>query len=186
MREVHPVDFSTTTNELVAVNPAQRTNLVGRSCPCLSQPQSAATLIPYYENATPMKTRSVYHADHLRRAAGDPPPGQGQPEKAAHEVNGHPEWEVSEILNSKITRGRLYYQTSWVGYDPDTTWYPASNFINAATKVDQYHRAYPDKPGPPKRLPEWLQAEQDDQYLDPTEEDDVPAIAGQHKTRMHV
>jgi hypothetical protein len=37
------------------------------------------------------------------------------------------EYEVQEILASKLVRGKLLYQVKWLGYDKDLEWCPASN-----------------------------------------------------------
>jgi hypothetical protein len=72
-------------------------------------------------------------------------------------INGEEEWEVEKILAVKLVRNKLRYQVSWVGYDPDPEWYPASNFMSSPYKLSQFHQEYPHLPGPPKRLAEWVQ-----------------------------
>ncbi len=37
------------------------------------------------------------------------------------QVNGEDEWEVDEILASKVVRSILKYHVSWKGYNPDPT-----------------------------------------------------------------
>jgi hypothetical protein len=92
------------------------------------------------------------------RPSADTLPGQVDPEEEPIEVDGNPEWQVDEILDSRIHRGRLQYKAAWVGFDPDPTWYNARGFMGAPQKVKDYHLAYPDKPGPPVRLEAWLEA----------------------------
>ena len=72
------------------------------------------------------------------------------------QVNGDNEREVEEILASKVTRGSLRYRVSWTGYDPDPTWYPAWNFVGSPQKLREFHEKYPEQPGPPKYLDEWI------------------------------
>ena len=58
-------------------------------------------------------------------------------------------YEVAVILDSKIVRNKLYYLVDWVGYRPsDRTWEPVNNVSNAQALVDDFHRRYPNKPGP--------------------------------------
>lgn len=105
----------------------------------------------------------VFAPDVLCRDPADPLPGQENPKPVSIPVDGVEEWEVQEILASKLVCGKLMYRTSWVGHDPDPTWYPAANFEGAPHKLRAYHNKYPKRPGPPQELPHWLQAWEDDQ-----------------------
>ncbi|MBW0569035.1 hypothetical protein O181_108750 [Austropuccinia psidii MF-1] len=61
------------------------------------------------------------------------------------------EWEVSQILNSKLKRGKLWYLVEWKGFgqDPERyTWEPTKNLKNCPELVNNFHSVYPDKPGP--------------------------------------
>jgi hypothetical protein len=44
-----------------------------------------------------------------------------------------------------------------VGYDEDLEWYPASNFKYSPHKLWDFHVAYPDLSGPPRKLDEWIE-----------------------------
>ena len=129
-----------------------------------------------YEVALPpnMQMSNVFHADRLRKAS-PPLPGQVEPEEPPIIVNGEPEWEVDEILDSRICRSRLQYKVSWMGHDPDPTWYNARGFMSAPHKVRDFHLAYPSKAGPPQRLEAWLKAWEEDEDLEPTATDNKPA-----------
>ena len=56
------------------------------------------------------------------------------------------EYEVKEILDSRIHRRKLQYLVKWVGYD-DTTWEPASEIErNAKETVQDFYRRHPGAP----------------------------------------
>ena len=126
------------------------------------------TRIPYrikamrgysYELEVPEGWRgaTVYHADRLRKCADNPLPEQGNENPAGELVNGdQEEWEVLKVVTSKVTRGKLEYQVEWKGWDPDPEFWPASNFVNSAELLKEYHDANHMVPGPPKRLTQWL------------------------------
>jgi hypothetical protein len=38
----------------------------------------------------------------------------------------------------------------------DLEWYDASNFKGSPHRLRDFHRQYPDKPGPPKNLDYWI------------------------------
>ena len=76
-------------------------------------------------------------------------PGRIQPTPHPIQVAGFKEFEVREILDSKIRRRKLLYFVDWVGYDlSDRSWEPAANLSNAQVEVDAFHSKYPDSPRP--------------------------------------
>ena len=69
-------------------------------------------------------------------------------------IDGEMEFEISEILDSKIDKHhkcRLQYLVKWSGYegtDKETSWIPMSKLKQATESMVDFHLANPDKPGP--------------------------------------
>jgi hypothetical protein len=54
---------------------------------------------------------------------------------------------MKEILDSKISRGKLKYLVEWEGYGPDErSWESAENVQNTAEIVVEFHQYYPNHP----------------------------------------
>ncbi|MBW0510586.1 hypothetical protein O181_050301 [Austropuccinia psidii MF-1] len=61
------------------------------------------------------------------------------------------EWEVAQVLDFKLKRGKLWYLIEWKGFSEDperTNWEPASNLTNSPDLVKDFRSLYPGKPGP--------------------------------------
>ncbi|MBW0576483.1 hypothetical protein O181_116198 [Austropuccinia psidii MF-1] len=61
------------------------------------------------------------------------------------------EWEVSQILDSKLKRRKLCYLVEWKGFSQDSersTREQSENLKNFPELVKDFHSLYPDKPGP--------------------------------------
>ncbi|MBW0495468.1 hypothetical protein O181_035183 [Austropuccinia psidii MF-1] len=85
----------------------------------------------------PVKQSSIPNCNQL-----PPPPGL---------VEEQEEWELVQVLDSKLKRGKLWYLVEWKGFSEDperTTWEPASSLTNSPDLVKDFHLLYPDKPGP--------------------------------------
>ena len=64
-----------------------------------------------------------------------------------------------------------------MGHDLDLQWYPAGDMKHAPRKIQEFHAQYPEKPGgPPMRLQEWLDADEEDRVLEDHLDDDKPAF----------
>ncbi|MBW0525402.1 hypothetical protein O181_065117 [Austropuccinia psidii MF-1] len=66
-------------------------------------------------------------------------------------VEEQEQWEVAQVLDSKLKRGTLWYLVEWKGFDEDperTTWEPSSNLTNSPDLVKDFHTLDPDKPVP--------------------------------------
>ena len=96
-----------------------------------------------------MRIHPVFHVSLLEPHVANTFPGRIQSTPHSIAVEGFEEFEVREILDSKIRRRRLLYLVDWVGYDvSDQSWEPAANLSNAQLEVDAFHIRYPQSPGP--------------------------------------
>lgn len=122
-----------------------------------------------------IKVHPVINPEHLRRAStSEPLPGQHADAPPPITVNDQDEWEVEEILASRLRYRKLQYRAKWIGYDNDLNWYPARDFKNSPVKLQIFHTTNPEAPGPPRRLLEWLRAAEDEEFLDDHPDDDYP------------
>src|SRR5262249_21295761 len=92
-----------------------------------------------------MKVHPVFHISLLEPTATDPLLGQVQPSPPPVVVEGEEEFEVDEILDSRLRYRRLQYLVKWTG-DYQPTWEPAENLSHSPDHVRAFHRAYPEKP----------------------------------------
>jgi hypothetical protein len=91
------------------------------------------------------KVHPVYHVSMLEPHT---------PSAIPKEIDGEIEYEIMEILDTKLDRRRrqpLLYLVRWSGYegtDEETSWLPADELSHAPELVSDFHKAYPLKPSP--------------------------------------
>ena len=95
----------------------------------------------------------VFHISQLELSHPNPFPDRIQSPPPPVDVEGELEYEIAEILDSKLDRRRrppLMYLVQWLGYEGDdaTSWLPAVSLVHAQQAVDDFHAKYPTKPGP--------------------------------------
>jgi hypothetical protein len=98
-----------------------------------------------------MDIHPVFHVSLLEPIHNDPLPGQLPPLPEPIIVEGKPEYEVQDVLDSCIFRRQLQYLIKWHGWDI-LTWEQATK-VNKLKAIDDFHVQHPNKPGP---LPEDL------------------------------
>ena len=97
----------------------------------------------------------VFHVSQLEPASSSSIPSRVPTPPPLVLVEGEPEFEISEILDSKVDHRcrlcKLLYLVCWSGYegtDEETSWILASKLGNTSELVEEFHRAYLHKPGP--------------------------------------
>jgi hypothetical protein len=83
----------------------------------------------------------------------NPLPHQNKEPPPPIELEGEPEYELDEIIDSRLYHNKLQYRAKWTGYthEHDQEWYPAKNFENARQAIQEFHKRYPQKPENPKK-----------------------------------
>src|SRR5260370_11814736 len=98
----------------------------------------------------------MFHVSQLELAVLNPFHGHNQPPPPPIVVNGEQEFEVSEILDSKINQrfkadNELCYFVKWTGYkgtDEETSWIPAQDLSHAPDLILSFHQQFPNRPKP--------------------------------------
>jgi len=96
----------------------------------------------------------VYHVCMLEPETPSLIPNQTDNPPPPVEIEGEIEYEISEILDTKLDKRRrckLLYLVRWAGYDgtdEETSWITAEELSHAQELVHDFHKSYPDKPGP--------------------------------------
>ncbi|SOV08098.1 uncharacterized protein UDID_17285 [Ustilago sp. UG-2017a] len=99
-----------------------------------------------------MKIHNVFHVDRLEPYVANTIPNRVQPPPPPVEVESDLEYEVEQILDSKVDhryRDPLFYLVRWARYGPDhNSWEPASNLTHASDLITEFHTANPTRPSP--------------------------------------
>jgi Chromo (CHRromatin Organisation MOdifier) domain len=97
----------------------------------------------------------VFHVSMLKPTTPNSIPNRVQSPPPPVKINGETEYEISEILDTKIDERRkpcnLLYLVCWAGYegtDEEMSWVLATELSHLAELVTDFHSAYPAKPGP--------------------------------------
>src|SRR5258705_7516539 len=95
----------------------------------------------------------VYHVSMLEPALSSSISNRTEDPPSPVEIEGEIEYEIAEILDTKLDRRRcckLQYLVHWSGYEgtnKETSWITADKLTHAQELVRDFHNAYPDKPG---------------------------------------
>jgi len=77
--------------------------------------------------------------DHIagRRAKPPPPP---------EIVGGEERYEIEQVINSRLNRGRLQYLVRWRGYGHEENSWITESDLDAPDLIAKYYRANPNAP----------------------------------------
>lgn len=98
-----------------------------------------------------LRIHNVFNVSRLEPAKSNTIPHRHQtPPPPIHVESDAEEYEVAEVLDSKLDHGKLYYLVKWEGYENpnDNTWEPPAHLKNSEELVRKFHNEYPDRPGP--------------------------------------
>jgi hypothetical protein len=93
------------------------------------------------------KLHPVFHSSLLEPYQENTIPGRTIPPPPPVELAQDIEYEVNEIVDSKILRKALLYRVKWKGYGiEEDSWEPKENVEHAPHLVKAFHDKYPKKP----------------------------------------
>ncbi|MBW0594229.1 hypothetical protein O181_133944 [Austropuccinia psidii MF-1] len=93
----------------------------------------------------------VFHISLLEPVKTSPIPNRHQEPLPPITIEEEEEWEVSQVLDSKLKGRKLWYLVEWKGFSQDperSTWESAKHLNNYPDLCKDFHSLYPDKPGP--------------------------------------
>jgi len=98
----------------------------------------------------------VFHISQLEPSPTSQIPDRHNPPPPPIKTADHLEFEVAQILDSKLDKRRkdpLLYYVHWAGYEgtgEEYSWLMAANLENAAELMTDFHLRHPDRPRPPQ------------------------------------
>jgi hypothetical protein len=111
---------------------------IGRSSYKLALPRSWSKVHPVFNEILLTPYRPPVH--------GQQPPIARPPPILIDDTT---EYEVEEIVDSRVRRGRLQYCVKWKGYPyEERTWEPVSNLEHAKNAISDFHKNHPSAPRP--------------------------------------
>jgi hypothetical protein len=94
-----------------------------------------------------LRIHPVFHVSLLEKYHRNTIPNRVVPPPLPVILNNEPEYEVEQILDSRLRFGKLQYLIKWKGYSVnDNSWEPKDNVLGSSDLVAEFHRLYPDKP----------------------------------------
>jgi len=105
-----------------------------------------------------MQVHPVFYTCYLQKNLNNPLPGQENPPLVPLVINKSEEWEVESVQAVKLVQGHLWYKVKWLGQDKDPKYYTAENLIYSPHLLQSFYLTYPELPGPPEHLEDWLKA----------------------------
>jgi len=103
-----------------------------------------------YKLALPpsMAIHNTFHISLLEPYQDNRFPSQIKEPPPPIQIEGEDEYELDEIIDSRLHYNKLQYRAKWKGYSPehDKVWYPAENFNHAERSIERFHQRYPGKP----------------------------------------
>ncbi|MBW0490974.1 hypothetical protein O181_030689 [Austropuccinia psidii MF-1] len=107
-----------------------------------------------YHIKLPSQWKSIhpgFHISHLEPVKTSTNPKRHQEPLSPIIIEEEEEWEVSQILDSMLKRGNVWYLVEWKGFSQDSersTWDTTENLKKFPEPFKDFHSLYPDKPGP--------------------------------------
>ena len=96
-----------------------------------------------------MAIHNTFHISLLEPCEDNKFPSQIQTPLPPIEIDGEPEYELEDIIDSRLNRDKIQYQVKWTSYSPehDNAWYPTENVENATIAIKHFHSWCPRKLG---------------------------------------
>ena len=111
-------------------------------------------LLSHFDFQTTSTLYTIFHISQLEPATPNTILNRVQSLPLPIEVDEDIEYEILEILDSKLDKQRkcqLLYLIQWTGYegtDQETGWLPTMELKHAIELIQDFHKSYPNKPGP--------------------------------------
>ncbi|MBW0535631.1 hypothetical protein O181_075346 [Austropuccinia psidii MF-1] len=93
----------------------------------------------------------IFHISLLEPVKTSTIPNRNQEPPPPIIIEEGEEWEVSQILDSKLKRGKLWYLVEWKGFSQDlerSTWEPTEDLKNFPELNKDFHSLYPENQDP--------------------------------------
>lgn len=96
-----------------------------------------------------MRIHPIFHVNLLEPYQVDTIPGRQPQPVPPIIVDEHQEYEVEDIVDSRIRRNQIQYLVHWKGYNlMDRTWEPFKNVMHCQDLLKKFHAKHPSRPRP--------------------------------------